>query len=294
MTLPDAQLRAALGDYLGWLQDSGRVSYLPLPEETSLRADQAAAQAIPPASAATRPSPISLEDPVRKGGPSDTAPAPAASGQTPLRAQAKSWTAEQKLDFLRLEVLGDCQRCSLATQRQKLVFGQGNPNARVLLVDQAPSAAQDAAGTCAVGPAMQELEAWVRAVGWRLQDLYLTNAVKCRPSDGKDPAANPAQTCRGFLQAQIRAVAPELIVALGRFAGALVLGRPGLRMNQMRGISHLYRDQKLPGREIPVVVTLHPTFVLRHAKQLGTQERASQEESLVQEDFARARAALPA
>lgn len=220
-------------------------------------------------------------------------PAPAAaapSSKAAVAAQAKDWSAAQKLDYLRHRVIGDCQRCPLARSRQRLVFGEGNPEARVMLIGEAPGAQEDQQGRPFVGMAGQRLDRWIEGSQWQRSELFIANVLKCRPPQNRDPSPQEQQACRGFLQAQIRAIAPYVIVALGRFAGALVLGRPGLKLYEMRGRPQEYRDPKLGERGIPVVVTYHPSYVLRRERELQPGEKASQEESKVLADFARARA----
>lgn len=284
-----------LRHYLEWLESSGQVQYLPTPVRVS-PPKGANPKATPPPSARTsrvgsaaKPSVASAKSSPTAG--ADSAPS---GSSTPLRAQAKDWSAEQKLNYLRHKVLGDCQRCPLAEHRQHLVFGEGNPNAKVMVVGEAPGAQEDRAGRPFVGAAGQRLDRWIATTGWTRGELYIANVLKCRPPQNRDPAPREIEACRGFLMAQIRAISPDVIVALGRFAGALVLGRPGLRLYQMRGNPHFYRDPKLPDREISVVVTYHPSFVLRKEKELRSGQSASQEESQVLEDFARARAAVNA
>lgn len=302
-----AELRRQLADYLGWLASSGQVQYLPCiptlqanPSERSSdglsERSSGGVQMTPAPKPEAQPR---VAPPAAKAEPPEktveTAPAAAAPGpKNPLRAQARSWSSAQKLDYLQHKVLGDCQRCPLAKGRQHLVFGEGDPNARMMIIGEAPGAQEDRAGRPFVGAAGQRLDRWIQAGGDARKDLYIANVLKCRPPGNRDPAPAEIEACRGFLQAQIRAIAPQVIVALGRFAGALVLGRPGLRLYQMRGKPHAYRDPKLPGCEIPVVVTYHPSYVLRREQELQPGQRASQEESTVLEDFARARAAMTA
>lgn len=286
------RLREQLSHYLRWLESSGQVQYLPpipqLPAPERSVVSRESSKPKPASDAASRPKKVAVA--------TSPQPAPAAAapvtGAAPLRAQAKSWSNAQKLEFLRSKVLGDCQRCPLAKHRQNLVFGEGNPEARMMLIGEAPGAQEDRSGRPFVGAAGQRLDRWIEATGQRREDLFIANVLKCRPPQNRDPAPAEIEACRGFLQAQIRAILPDVIVALGRFAGALVLGRPGLRLHQMRGRPHLYRDPKMGNREIPVLVTYHPSYVLRREKELQPGQSASQEESLVLEDFARARAAM--
>lgn len=297
------QLAQELAKYLRWLESSGRALYMPRPPvapalRTTSEGGIVGPSADPDPGEAARKRPFCMEASERREVQSPPAaknalpPAPAAaapSSKAAVAAQAKDWSAAQKLDYLRNRVIGDCQRCPLARSRKQLVFGEGNPEARVMLIGEAPGAQEDQQGRPFVGLAGQRLDRWIERSQWRRSELFIANVLKCRPPQNRDPSPQELQACRGFLQAQIRAIAPDVIVALGRFAGALVLGRPGLKLYEMRGRPQEYRDPKLGERGIPVVVTYHPSYVLRRERELQPGEKASQEESKVLADFARAR-----
>lgn len=177
------------------------------------------------------------------------------------RQQASDWTAARKLEYLEAKHIGDCRRCRLCERRQHIVFGVGNPEARLMFVGEGPGAEEDRRGEPFVGPAGRRLDQWIEALGLRREDVYIANVVKCRPPGNRDPRPDEIARCSPFLHAQIRAIEPSVIVALGRFAGAQMLGREQ-KLYQMRGAVHRYREPK-SGREIPVVVTYHPAYVLR-------------------------------
>lgn len=279
-------LRAQLHDYLRWLERSGREQYVPVVE---LAAPVRAAASLTPKAALQDLSKIQVKSTASAAG----AVAARSPGKS-LSAQAKDWSAEQKLNYLQHKVLGNCQRCPLARHRKHVVFGEGDPKARVMVIGEAPGAQEDRAGRPFVGAAGRRLDRWIERSGWSRAELYIANVLKCRPPQNRDPEPREIDACRGFLQAQIRAIAPVAIVALGRFAGALVLGAPGLRLYQMRGKTHFYSDPKMPGVEIQVVVTYHPSFILRKEKELAPGQSTSQEESKVHQDFDRARALVNA
>jgi DNA polymerase len=109
------------------------------------------------------------------------------------------------------EQLGDCRRCPLAARRQRLVFGAGPATARVMLIGEAPGEREDQQGEPFVGPAGQLLGRMLAAIGLTREEVYITNLVKCRPPNNRDPRPEEAAACRPFLEGQIAALAPEAI-----------------------------------------------------------------------------------
>ena len=184
-----------------------------------------------------------------------------------IRQQAKEWTPTRKLDYLREKVVGDCTRCPLSRTRTKLVFGVGNPEARVMFVGEAPGRDEDLSGEPFVGAAGRRLDRWIDGLGLSRADVYIANVLKCRPPGNRDPDHREVATCSPFLHAQVRAIQPKVIVALGRFAGNLMIGRAS-KMYEMRGSVHEYVDPKNELR-VPVIVTYHPSYVLRREGEEG-------------------------
>lgn len=181
-----------------------------------------------------------------------------------LRQQAAQWTPAKKLQYLREKNVGDCRRCRLAQGRQNLVFGVGSPEADIMFIGEAPGAEEDRRGEPFVGAAGRRLDEWIAAIGLRREDVYIANVLKCRPPGNRDPQEDEIESCSPFLRAQIRAIEPKVLVALGRFAGALLLGS-SQRMYQMRGQVHQYVEEKTK-QNVPLVVTYHPSYVLRSEK----------------------------
>lgn len=208
---------------------------------------------------------------------------------------AQQWTAKTKLEYLRERNVGDCQRCPLARSRRNIVFGVGNPEADLMFVGEAPGADEDRLGEPFVGAAGRRLDQWIERLGLRRADVYIANVLKCRPPGNRDPQPLEIERCSPFLHAQIRAVEPKVLVALGRFAGCLLLGREH-KLWEMRGKVHSYREPK-SGVEIPLLVTYHPAYVLRSEQRPpgGPQGRPDQagaiksEDEKVLADLARAR-----
>jgi uracil-DNA glycosylase family 4 len=206
---------------------------------------------------------------------------------TEVRAQAKQWTPATKLEYLRTRNIGDCQRCGLSRTRTNIVFGVGNPEAKIMFVGEAPGADEDRQGEPFVGRAGARLNVWLGALGLARTDVYIANVLKCRPPANRDPKPDEVDRCSPFLQAQIRAIAPRVIIALGRHAGMLLSRREDLTLKAMRSASLFYDVELGAGetRRVPVVVTYHPAYVLR---QEGTEGGVEATERLVMADLRRA------
>ena len=162
------------------------------------------------------------------------------------------------LQIIRDEI-GDCTRCGLAQGRNQLVFGDGDPNARLFFVGEGPGADEDASGIPFVGKGGQLLNNMIAAMGLRREQVYIANVVKCRPPANRTPEPDEAHTCSPYLFRQIDVVRPEVIVALGQTAVTYLMGekRP---LSAWRGAVHPFRGSKL-------IVTYHPAFLLRDPNQ---------------------------
>jgi uracil-DNA glycosylase family 4 len=214
----------------------------------------------------------------------------------PARPSAEQWSAAKKLQYLRERNVGDCHRCPLAATRRNIVFGVGNPDADLMFVGEAPGAEEDRLGEPFVGAAGQRLDQWITHLGLRRDQVYIANVLKCRPPGNRDPQPLEIERCSPFLHAQIRAIEPKVIVALGRFAGCLLLDRD-LKLYEMRGAVHRYREPK-SGTEIPLVVTYHPSYVIRREQEPGAQAKPDRgapiksEDAKVRADLERARSLM--
>ena len=169
--------------------------------------------------------------------------------------------AEDRAFALRLirEEIGDCTRCALHKGRNKLVFADGDPNARLMFVGEGPGADEDAQGLPFVGRAGQLLNNMINAMGLKREEVYIANVVKCRPPQNRTPEPEEANTCSPFLFRQIDVVRPEVIVALGATAATYLLGQRQ-PLAGLRGRVHAFRGSKL-------IVTYHPAFLLRDPRQ---------------------------
>jgi DNA polymerase len=155
--------------------------------------------------------------------------------------------------------LGDCTRCALHKGRNTIVFGVGDPAARLMFVGEGPGADEDAQGLPFVGRAGQLLNNMIAAMGLKREECYIANVVKCRPPGNRTPDPEEANTCSPFLFRQIDAVRPQVLVALGATAATYLLGQRQ-PLAGLRGRVHAFRGMSL-------IVTYHPAFLLRDPRQ---------------------------
>jgi uracil-DNA glycosylase family 4 len=155
--------------------------------------------------------------------------------------------------------IGDCTRCALHKGRNKIVFADGDPNARLMFVGEGPGADEDAQGLPFVGRAGQLLNNMIAAMGLKREEVYIANVVKCRPPGNRTPEPEEANTCSPFLFQQIDVVRPQVLVALGATAATYLLGQRQ-PLAGLRGRVHAFRGMQL-------IVTYHPAFLLRDPRQ---------------------------
>lgn len=156
------------------------------------------------------------------------------------------------------EEMGDCQRCKLASGRKTIVFGQGNPRAELMFVGEAPGSEEDEQGLAFVGRAGQLLTDIIeKGMKMRRADVWIGNVLKCRPPQNRNPEPDEILSCQPFLEAQIRAIRPRVLVGLGKFAAQWLL-KTAEPISRLRG--------RLGEHEgIPVMPTYHPAYLLRNA-----------------------------
>ncbi len=173
--------------------------------------------------------------------------------------------AEEKARLLRelRDEIGDCRRCKLATTRTKLVFGEGNPDARVVFIGEGPGKDEDLQGRPFVGRAGQLLTAIIeKGMKLRREDVYICNVVKCRPTVNMEfqrdrpPDEEEARTCGPFLMKQIEIIRPDVIITLGNPSTQFLLKTKN-GITRIRGHWHAYNT-------IPLMPTYHPSYVLRN------------------------------
>lgn len=154
-----------------------------------------------------------------------------------------------------------CTKCGLHVSRTQTVFGVGNRQADWMIIGEAPGAEEDRRGEPFVGRAGKLLDEILRAVDLDRSTVFIANILKCRPPNNRDPAAEEAAACRGYLDRQIELVRPKLILAVGRIAAQQLLATD-MPVGRMRGQVHRLGDDA-----IPVVVTYHPAYLLRSPSQ---------------------------
>ncbi len=181
--------------------------------------------------------------------------APALPTSDPNFAQSQQGENAQTLENVRLE-LGECTRCPLCEGRNRIVFGDGNPDAALMFIGEGPGREEDRRGLPFVGRAGELLTQMIeRGLEIPRSEVYICNIVKCRPPKNRTPQSEEVAACKPFLDGQINAVKPRTIVALGRPATSLLLGRD-VSITRVRGTWHEYQG-------IPLMPTFHPAYLLR-------------------------------
>ena len=172
-------------------------------------------------------------------------------------SQGVSLTTVSKSSWQELQQLVvECNNCTLSEKRQQAVVGMGEHNADLLLVGEAPGAEEDQQGQPFVGPSGKLLDAMLASINLnRSKNIYITNAVKCRPQYNRTPSSEEMQTCLPYLQHQIELLQPSLIVTLGRPAMITLLQKE-ISLLSARGVLHEYQGR-------PLIVTYHPSYLLR-------------------------------
>jgi uracil-DNA glycosylase len=166
----------------------------------------------------------------------------------------------KSLEELEREVAG-CVACGLCKTRTQTVFSAGHSLASLAIVGEAPGAEEDRTGQAFVGPAGKLLDSMLISLGLsRAKDAYICNVLKCRPPNNRDPSPEEVAQCEPFLQAQLNLVQPKIILVVGRFAAQSLLHTEA-SIASLRGKLHSYA---VAGREVPVVVTYHPAYLLRN------------------------------
>ena len=176
------------------------------------------------------------------------------TGATPASAPVD---AAALLASIQTEIGPACTRCKLHTLgRSQVVFGVGNPNARLMFVGEAPGADEDEQGVPFVGRAGQLLTKIIEAIELKREDVYIANVIKCRPPQNRNPEPDEVDTCEPFLFQQIDAIKPSVIVALGKF-GAQTLLKTLDPISRIRGRVFDFRGAQL-------IPTFHPAYLLRN------------------------------
>jgi DNA polymerase len=164
-------------------------------------------------------------------------------------------TKEDMLKIVHQE-MANCQLCPLGKTRKNLVFGVGNPEAKIVFVGEAPGADEDEQGLPFVGRAGQLLTDIIKAMGYQRKDVYICNILKCRPPGNRNPQPDEISKCESFLKKQLQIITPKIICALGTFAAKTLLNTD-IPISALRGRFHSYEGIKL-------MPTYHPAYLLRN------------------------------
>ena len=175
---------------------------------------------------------------------------PEAPVEEPASKPATGWEA------LRAQV-ASCEKCALHASRTQTVFGTGDTNADLLIIGEAPGADEDRLGEPFVGRAGQLLDQMLLAAGFRRNQVYIANVLKCRPPNNRNPAPEEIIACSGYLGSQISLLQPKVILATGGISATSLL-QTDQSVGKLRGEVHYYGESR-----IPLVVTYHPAYLLR-------------------------------
>lgn len=189
------------------------------------------------------------------------APAECPVARNPVPENLDSWDSI-------IDAIHACTACELADNCTQKVPGVGDRQADLLIIGEGPGHEEDIRGEPFVGRSGKLLDRMLAAIGIEREQVYITNIVKCRPPNNRDPKQDEAQHCRAYLEAQIKQIAPRVILSVGRVSAHNLLGTSqpvGKLIKQMH---------KLPGTDIPVKVTYHPAYLLRNpsAKAIAWQD----------------------
>jgi DNA polymerase len=176
-----------------------------------------------------------------------------------VRPETSVVVEAETLEDIRVE-LRNCTRCSLGRSRTNLVFGVGNPAACLVFVGEAPGRDEDLQGVPFVGKAGELLTSMINRMGFKREEVYICNVLKCRPPNNRNPLPEEIEMCNPFLLRQLRAIGPKVIVALGTFAAQTLLETKE-PISKLRGRFHDYHG-------IPLMPTFHPSFLLRNGPEM--------------------------
>lgn len=219
------------------------------------------AEAASPASAV----PIPPADTPAPGIPATAEMVPPAAERIPVEHEKPAGPGLDTVESLDWDALqqtvSSCQACALHEGRTQTVFGVGDPQARLMVIGEAPGADEDRQGEPFVGRAGQLLNGMLEAIGFRREQVYIANIIKCRPPGNRDPHADEVAACKGYLLRQIELIDPALILSVGRVSAHNLLGTEEA-VGRLRGRTHQFQ----PG-DVPLIVTYHPAYLLRRPEE---------------------------
>lgn len=169
-----------------------------------------------------------------------------------------------------METLADeiriCRKCGLWRQRKNAVHGEGNLDAAVMLIGEAPGYWEDVKGRPFVGAAGKILDEMLSKAGISRSDVYITNVVKCRPPENRDPRTSEIETCTPYLDRQIKIIKPKFVVTLGRHAASYILTKAGFETEGITKVHGKVYETNILGFEAFIIPMYHPAAALYNAK----------------------------
>ncbi|MCY0868239.1 MAG: type-4 uracil-DNA glycosylase [Desulfurococcus sp.] len=161
-----------------------------------------------------------------------------------------------------INAIASCRKCRLSEYRRNPVPGEGNPNSKIMFIGEAPGEKEDEVGRPFVGPAGRLLTELIESIGFKREDVYITNIVKCRPPGNRDPEEDEIEACLPYLIKQIELIKPKLIVALGRHAARTLFRIAGLKWSNMSEMHGKPYSARIAGLHVFIVPTFHPAAAL--------------------------------
>ncbi len=219
---------------------------------------------------AVAPPPVPVARPAAPPPAAPRSPPAAAASPRPAAPQVQARTAPAPAPLIEVPadweglraVVKDCRQCKLCQTRTQTVFGVGIETAPLMVVGEGPGADEDAQGEPFVGRAGKLLDEMLKAIGHsRRENTYIANVVKCRPPGNRDPETDEVESCRPYLEQQIRLVKPKLIVGLGRIAAQRLLNTDA-PLSRLRGPLYHYGPE-----QTPLLITYHPAYLLRSPRE---------------------------
>ncbi|MCH7883893.1 MAG: uracil-DNA glycosylase [Planctomycetes bacterium] len=182
----------------------------------------------------------------------------------PARSKEAAAAKAEQLRVLDETRVKGCVQCSLCKTRTQTVFGQGNPDARLVFVGEAPGFEEDKQGLAFIGPAGQLLSRMIVAMHLTRDDVFICNILKCRPPNNRDPSADEILSCSPYLMEQLAIIGPEVLVTLGAPASKTLLNTTA-SIGKLRGRFHDCYPSGIAGQgpSIPLMPTYHPAYLLR-------------------------------
>lgn len=179
-----------------------------------------------------------------------------------LKQTGKSYLKEDIIESINREI-ARCEKCKLSQSRKNPVFGEGSLYAKILFIGEAPGVEEDIEGKPFVGEAGKLLTSLIEKMGFKREEVYITNTVKCHPPKNRTPLEEEIGSCIDYLHREIELISPKVIMTLGKVATYALKGMEGklkdLEISKIRGKVFFFR-------EIPVIPTFHPAYLLRNRK----------------------------